>query len=84
MRIYMQTLPDGVSAPRFYHLLVEQDLLGGWILTKEWGRQGASGRVKRTYFNQREQAEEALMTARDDLLKRGFRTVFAKGQEQPQ
>ena len=39
MRIYMQTRP-AAEAPRYYQLLLEQDLLGGWTLYREWGQQG--------------------------------------------
>ena len=45
MRIYMQIPPEGDKAPRFYHLHLQEDLLEGWSLIREWGYQGARGRV---------------------------------------
>ena len=84
MRIYMQTPPEGDKPPRFYHLLLQEDLLEGWTLIMESGNQGASGRVRQQYFVDREAAESALMQARDAQLKRGYRVMFSQGQERPE
>ena len=83
MRIYMQTPHADDQAPRFYHLFLQQDLLEGWTLVKEWGHQGASGRLMREHFDSREAAEQALVKARDAQLNRGYRVVFIEGQEHP-
>jgi predicted DNA-binding WGR domain protein len=80
MRIYMQIPPEGDKAPRYYHLHLQEDLLEGWTLVREWGYQGARGRLKRENFADRETAEEALLRARDDQLKRGYRVVFMQAQ----
>jgi predicted DNA-binding WGR domain protein len=69
MRIYMQIPPEGDKAPRYYHLHLQEDLL-----------QGTRGRLKRENFADRETAEEALLRARDDQLKRGYRVVFMQAQ----
>jgi len=79
MRIYMQTPPLQDKAPRFYHLFLQQELLEGWSLVREWGYQGAGGRVKREFFSDRELAEQALLRARDTQIKRGYRVVFVEG-----
>ncbi len=76
MRIYMQIPPEGDKAPRFYHLHLQEDLLEGWSLIREWGYQGARGRVLREQFADRESAEDALLRARDEQLSRGYRVVF--------
>jgi len=82
MRIYMQIPPEGDKAPRFYHLLLQEDLIEGWSLIREWGYQGARGRVAREQFPDRESAEHALLRLRDEQLKRGYRVVFMQaGQE---
>ncbi|WJW75681.1 WGR domain-containing protein [Thiohalobacter sp. IOR34] len=83
MRIYMQLPAGDQAAPRFYHLHLQEDLLEGWTLVREWGHQGAGGRVRRDHFDSREAAEQAMMRARDDQLRRGYRVVFIQGQEQP-
>ncbi len=75
----MQTPPLADKAPRFYHLFLQPDLLGGWSLVREWGYQGAGGTVKKEYFEEREAAERALLAARDAQLKRGYRVVFVEG-----
>ena len=80
MRIYMQIPPEGDKAPRYYHLHLQEDLLEGWTLVREWGFQGAGGRLKREHFDDRESAEEALLRARDDQLRRGYQVVFMQAQ----
>lgn len=84
MHIYMQTPPAEDRPPRFYHLFLQQDLLGGWSLVREWGYQGASGRIRRDHHATREEAESAMMRIRDDQLRRGYRVVFVQGEQQPE
>jgi predicted DNA-binding WGR domain protein len=76
MRIYMQIPPEGDKAPRYYHLHLQEDLLEGWTLIREWGYQGAGGRLLREHFANREQAEAAMLQVRDEQLSRGYRVVF--------
>ena len=76
MRIYMQIPPEGDKAPRFYHLHLQEDLLEGWALIREWGYQGAPGRVRKAHFPDRETAESAMLAIRDAQLKRGYQVVF--------
>lgn len=83
MRIYMQTQAAENQSPRYYHIHLEQDLFEGWIVTKEWGAQGASGRVVKKYFKTFDEAEKDVINTRDKQLKRGYRTVFAEGQNSP-
>ena len=47
MRIYMQTRSEDSGPLRFYQLSLQQDLLGGWTLYREWGNQGARSSMKR-------------------------------------
>jgi len=79
MRIYLQTPPGSEDAPRYYHLFLQKDLIDGWSLVRESGRQGSPGRVTKKHFDEREAAVAALINARDAQLKRGFRVVFVKG-----
>ncbi|OOZ42287.1 hypothetical protein BOW53_00120 [Solemya pervernicosa gill symbiont] len=83
MRIYMQTPAAESTPPRFYHLILQQDLIEGWNVIREWGNQGSSGRVKREHYDTIEQAEEALLKSRDAQIKRGFSVVFLQGQVAP-
>jgi predicted DNA-binding WGR domain protein len=83
MRIYMQLIPAGNEAPKYYHLILQQDLLGGWTLTREWGQMGGRASSKREVFLERDAAEQALMNVRDQQIKRGFRVTFCQGSEGP-
>jgi predicted DNA-binding WGR domain protein len=83
MRIYLQTPVNPDSPPRYYQLLLLEDMLEGWTLIREWGQQGSSGRVKRDHFSSRDEAEQAMMRVRDAQLNRGYRIAFIQGQEQP-
>ena len=81
MRIYMQTQADLAESPRFYQLSLQQDLLGGWTLYREWGNQGARSSMKREVYLDRDSAVSAFEKARDSQVKRGFRVVFSQGME---
>lgn len=83
MRIYMQTPAIDERPPRYYQVVLQSDLLGGWTLVREWGAQGSPGRVKRDHFETFEEATTALERVRDDQVRRGYRIVFAQGQERP-
>jgi len=83
MRIFMQTKPGANESPRYCHLILQQDLLGGWTLIRESGGAGARVSVKREVFLEREAAERALTTQRDLLLRKGFQIMFAQGEDAP-
>ncbi len=80
MRIYMQ-IQQKEQQPRYYQLLLQQDLLDGWTLVREWGKQGSSGRVKRDHFPCKNDALLALERVRDAQLNRGFQVVFIQGAD---
>lgn len=81
MRIYLQTPVTDDRPPRFYHLFLQEDLLEGWTLVREWGFQGSPGRVIRDHFGTYEEAEEALARHRDHQLKRGYRVMFQQWEQ---
>ncbi len=83
MRIYLQTPATADSCPRFYQLFLQKDLLEGWTLVKESGRQGSAGRVTKLHFENHEQAQAALISVRDAQIKRGYRVVFVRGEQAP-
>ncbi|MCG8427696.1 MAG: WGR domain-containing protein [Chromatiales bacterium] len=66
---------------RFYHLHLQQDLLGGWTLVRESGQQGKRGQVTKTYYESRDEAEAALTKFRDAQTRRGYRIVFREGEQ---
>ena len=79
MRLYLQTVPGAAEAPRYVQITLEQDLLGGWTLFREWGQQGGRASSKREVFLERDAALVAFEHARDAQLKRGFRVMFSQG-----
>jgi predicted DNA-binding WGR domain protein len=84
MRIFMQTKPASSSeAPKYLHLILQQDLLGGWSLTREWGQQGGRASAKREVYLDRAAAEQAMIAARDQQLKKGFAVMFFQGMDAP-
>ena len=83
MRVYMQIPAFDGKPPRYYQLVLQEDLINGWTLVREWGQQGYAGRVKRDHFAERSSAEAALLRVRDSQLKRGFKVVFMQGTEAP-
>ncbi len=80
MRVYMQHFAEE-EAPRFYQLWLQEDLIDGWTLLREWGRTGAKGRVKQDHFNSHEEALAALERVRDAQLQRGFKVMYVRGAE---
>ena len=81
MRIYMQTVAADDKLPRYYQLMLQEDLLTGWTLIREWGQTGSPGRTKKDHFATREEAEHALLNVRDAQVKRGYRVVYMRGTE---
>jgi predicted DNA-binding WGR domain protein len=81
MRLFMQTKPAAAEAPRYYQIMLQQDLLGGWTLTREWGQQGGRASLKRDVYLERDDALQAFEHARDAQLKRGFHVMFSQGLE---
>ncbi len=83
MRLFMQTKPAGRDAPRYYQIALQQDLLGGWTLFREWGLQGSRSSSKRELYLERDAAMQAFEHARDAQIKRGFQVMFAQGFDGP-
>lgn len=84
MRVYLQTQASADRPPRYYHLFLQEDLLGGWSLVKQWGFQGASGTMQREHYTSHDEAVEALTRTRDAQIKRGYRVMFFQGDGAPQ
>ena len=83
MRTFMQTRPIAKEPPRYYHLILQQDLLGGWTLIREWGQQGGRASGRKEFFPERGKAEAAFVGARDQQLGKGFHVMFSQGMEAP-
>ena len=81
MRVYMQTPAADEQTPRYYHLFLQEDLLEGWTLIREWGRQGSPGRIKRDHFATLDETLQACIRVRDSQINKGYQVVFSRGQE---
>lgn len=79
MRIYMQEPPQQDAAPRYVHLVLEQDLLGGWRLYQESGREGGRARLRQQQFLEQDAAVAAFEHARDRQLGKGFKVMIVEG-----
>jgi predicted DNA-binding WGR domain protein len=79
MKLFMQTKPPDDAAPRDYQLMLQQDLLGGWTLYREWGQQGGRISTRREVYLERDAALSAFEGARDQQIRRGFRIMFSQG-----
>ncbi len=83
MRLLLQQRPDDAEAPRFVQLMLQPDLLGGWMLIREAGLIGGRSQVRREQFLDQDSAMAALEAARDQQLKRGFQLMFTQGASAP-
>ena len=83
MRIYMQIPSIENKPPRYYQLVLLEDMLEGWTLIREWGNLGSAGRVKRDHFSDYASAQAAMLRVRDTQIDRGYKVVFMQGQETP-
>ena len=75
----MQTPPGSGQPPRFYQLILQEDLLGGWSVLRQWGHLGARGTQKKAHYASLDQATQALTEHRDSQLRKGFRIMFIHG-----
>lgn len=75
--------PARNQPPRFYHLVLQEDLLGGWNLVREWGTTGRAGFTRTDHFEGRDGALAALVEARDRQIQRGYRLMYVDGGPGP-
>lgn len=80
MRIYLQSDDNESGTLRFVHLILQEDLVGGWTLIRESGKQGSPGTVKREHFDDQDRAMDAMIRWRDRNIKRGYRVAFIQGE----
>ena len=76
MRVFMQTLPVDGKTASFYQLILQEDLLGGWSLIRQWGLMGKRGVHRKEYYDDQQSAQTALMAIRDQQMEKGFRVMY--------
>jgi predicted DNA-binding WGR domain protein len=84
MRLLLQQRPLAGESPKYVQLILQQDLLGGWMLLRESGHTGGKATLRREQFLDQQSALSALEHARDVQLKKGFQLMFAQGANAPQ
>jgi len=84
MRLYLQIPAVEHRPPRFYQLIIQADLIGGWTLIRESGYQGNSGKIQRSHHDSYEEVLDLMMKWRDKQINRGFKVVYMKGMDAPQ
>jgi len=57
---------------RYYRLELQQDLLGQWLLTREWGRIGCRGQTRLVSFDCFTDAYQSLIACENDKRHRGY------------
>lgn len=83
MRVLMQQPPQGVEAPRYVSILLQQDMLGGWLLLRETGLIGGRSQLKREQFLATEAALDAFEKTRAVHAKKGYQVVYIQGMAEP-
>ncbi len=83
MRLFLQQRPGSPDAQRFVQLVLQQDLLGGWTLTRESGQIGGRSQLRHEQFLDGADAMAAFERARDAQLRKGFQVMFAQGADAP-
>ena len=58
-RTYVQKRPPDAKQMRFYTIGITLTLCGDWALIREWSRVGQAGTVRETWFDDRDEAEQA-------------------------
>ena len=76
----MQTRPHQETSGQFYQLILQEDLLGGWTVIRQWGRLGQRGRFRQEYFDDLPAAQEALEAYRKRQADLGFTATFVEGE----
>ena len=71
--VYLEKHVQKRNLHRFYRMLVEADLFGCWVLTREWGRVGqGGGHVVVKEYNTIESARQDMQQKVQEKLNRGY------------
>lgn len=73
---YLEKHDQNKNLHRFYRVLIEPDLFGKWVLTREWGRVGqGGGHVAVKEYETIEDARQDMEQKVQEKLKRGYRIM---------
>ena len=69
---YLQKRRPDAKQMRFYTIGITPTLFGDWALIREWGRIGQAGTVRETWFDDRDEAEQARGLLLRQKQKKGY------------
>lgn len=72
MEVHLRCIDPSRNRRRFYHMTVQRNLFGEWVLMREWGRIGRAGRLKSEQFGQAVLATEKLSALIRQKTRRGY------------
>jgi len=71
--VHLRHVDPSRNMRRFYQFDIVPDLFGGFLLMKQWGRIGASGRITAERYDTEALAADALRRHADRKRRRGYR-----------
>ena len=69
----LQRIDPTTNCWRFYRLTLQDDLFGGTVLVRSWGRLGTTGQERRERFGDPVAAQKELMRWMRVKQRRGYR-----------
>ncbi len=76
---HLRRIDDTQNMRRFYHLDIQPDLFGGFLLVRQWGRIGAEGRSVTEHFDSDTLAAVALARHAARKARRGYSSCAGAG-----
>ncbi|WMS45265.1 WGR domain-containing protein (plasmid) [Acuticoccus sp. MNP-M23] len=75
--LHLRCIDPASNKRRFYALSVQRTLFDEWVLVREWGRIGVSGRLRRDPYSSAGPALDALHEIARQKTRRGYQPVAA-------
>jgi len=72
MQAFLTRRDPSRNMARYYLVDVQRDLFGQFAAVRQWGRIGASGRIKEDWFENERAAVDAATRLIDTKVKRGY------------
>ena len=74
-RAYLERHDSDKDMHRFYQVHVVPGIFDEWSLVREWGKIGASGTIRKDWFNTEEEAVVASQKIVNTQQKRGYQQI---------
>ncbi len=72
IHIYLEKHNTAINIHRFYRMYVTPGLFNEWSLIREWGRVGSPGKIRKTWFATKQEAEIAGLEISQGKEKKGY------------